>query len=72
MTESKVSNPVPLEFIERKIYLIRNNKVMLSPDLAALYEVEPRDSLNGAGAVALAAAINTSAQFKQHYFVSTI
>jgi hypothetical protein len=30
------------EIIERKIYLIRGQKVMLSPDLAKLYGVEPR------------------------------
>lgn len=33
---------VPIEIIERKIYLIRGHKVMLSTDLAELYEVEPR------------------------------
>lgn len=32
----------PPEIIERRIYLIRGNKVMLSPDLAELYQVEPR------------------------------
>lgn len=31
---------VPLEIIERKIYLIRNKKVMLDKDLAKLYGVE--------------------------------
>ena len=30
------------EVIERKIYIIRGHKVMLSADLAELYEVEPR------------------------------
>ncbi|MBI3752722.1 MAG: ORF6N domain-containing protein [Deltaproteobacteria bacterium] len=30
------------EVIERKIYIIRGHKVMLSTDLAELYEVEPR------------------------------
>ncbi len=30
------------EAIERKIYIIRGHKVMLSTDLAELYEVEPR------------------------------
>ena len=34
--------PVPAERIERGILLIRGHKVMLSPDLAALYGVEPR------------------------------
>ncbi|OGL47697.1 MAG: DNA-binding protein [Candidatus Schekmanbacteria bacterium RBG_16_38_10] len=33
---------VPLEVIERKIYLIRGEKVMLSSDLAQLYGVEPK------------------------------
>lgn len=31
--------PVPLEMIERRIYLIRGQKVMLDADLAELYEV---------------------------------
>ncbi|OFV99950.1 MAG: hypothetical protein A3F68_10290 [Acidobacteria bacterium RIFCSPLOWO2_12_FULL_54_10] len=31
---------VPIEFIERKIYIIRGHKVMLDTDLAELYEVE--------------------------------
>ncbi|MCF6155347.1 MAG: ORF6N domain-containing protein [Candidatus Brocadia sp.] len=33
---------VPLETIERKIFLIRGQKVMLSTDLAELYSVEPK------------------------------
>ena len=33
---------IPIEFIENKIYLIRNKKVMLSVDLAELYGVETR------------------------------
>lgn len=33
---------VPIEAIERKIYWIRGRKVMLSPDLAELYGVEPK------------------------------
>ena len=33
---------VPSERIERRIYLIRGQKVMLSQDLAVLYDVEPR------------------------------
>ena len=37
----------PVEFIERKIYLIRGCKVMLDSDLAALYEV-PTKRLNEA------------------------
>jgi hypothetical protein len=38
---------VPVEFIERKIYLIRGCKVMLDSDLAELYEV-PTKRLNEA------------------------
>ncbi len=37
----KVSTVLP-ERIERRIYLIRGQKVLLSSDLALLYEVEPR------------------------------
>ncbi len=33
---------VPVEVIERRIYLIRGYKVMLSHDLAELYQVETR------------------------------
>jgi hypothetical protein len=33
---------MPIEIIEKKIYLIRNQKVMLSVDLAELYGVETR------------------------------
>ena len=33
---------IPVERIERRIFLIRGHKVMLSNDLAELYEVEPR------------------------------
>ena len=33
---------VPLEMIERRIYLIRGHKVMLDADLAELYGVETR------------------------------
>src|ERR1039457_4290904 len=33
---------VPIEVVAQRIYLIRGEKVMLSPDLAALYQVEPR------------------------------
>ena len=33
---------MPIEIIEKKIYLIRNQKVMLSVDLAELYDVETR------------------------------
>jgi ORF6N domain len=38
---------VPLEVIERKIYIIRGSKVMLDSDLAALYQV-PTKRLNEA------------------------
>jgi len=34
--------PVPVQFIERRIYLIRGQKVMLDSDLADLYQVETR------------------------------
>jgi phage regulator Rha-like protein len=34
--------PMPIELIERRIYLIRGCKVMLSTHLAELYSVEPR------------------------------
>jgi len=34
--------PVPAELIERRIYLIRGQEVMLSPDLADLYQIETR------------------------------
>ena len=37
-----MSHLVPIEIIEQKIYLIRGQKVMLSNDLALLYNVEPR------------------------------
>jgi ORF6N domain-containing protein len=33
---------VPAERIESRIFMLRGHKVMLSPDLAELYEVEPR------------------------------
>jgi len=47
-TESRLAAaalPVPLETIERRIYLIRSQKVMLDRDLADLYQV-PTKSLN--------------------------
>jgi len=34
--------PVPVELVERRIYLIRGQKVMLDSDLADLYQVETR------------------------------
>jgi len=37
-----MTRPIPTERIESRIYLLRGHKVMLSPDLADLYEVEPR------------------------------
>jgi len=39
---SKDRSLIPLERIERSILLIRGHKVMLSNDLAELYQVEPR------------------------------
>ena len=43
MMKEKVKQAVlPIERIEAKIYLLRGEKVMLSPDLAELYLVEPR------------------------------
>ena len=39
--------PVPLELIQRRIYVIRGHKVMLDADLAELYEV-PTKRLNEA------------------------
>ena len=35
-------SPVPLERIENRIFILRGHRVMLSSDLAELYEVEPR------------------------------
>jgi hypothetical protein len=32
--------PVPVELVERRIYLIRGEKVMLDSDLAEIYQVE--------------------------------
>jgi hypothetical protein len=45
ITDREAANPnlpVPSELVERRIYSIRGQKVMLSPDLAELYEVETR------------------------------
>ena len=39
---SKKQTVIPLERIETHIFLLRGQKVMLSTDLAELYEVEPR------------------------------
>ena len=33
---------IPIERIEKRIFFLRGEKVMLSTDLAELYEVEPR------------------------------
>ena len=38
----KSAHLVPIEFIERRIYLMRGHKVMLDLDLAFLYGVETR------------------------------
>ena len=49
-TETKeliVTEVIPIELIERRIYLIRGQKVMLDADLADLYEV-PTKALNQA------------------------
>ena len=35
-------NLIAVERIEKRIFLLRGDKVMLSTDLAELYEVEPR------------------------------
>jgi len=43
--ESSKEVGVPVEVIERKIYLIRGRKVMLDRDMAALYRV-PTKRLN--------------------------
>jgi hypothetical protein len=37
-----MTRPLPAERVESRIYLLRGHKVMLSTDLADLYEVEPR------------------------------
>lgn len=39
---------IPSERIERRIFLLRGQKVMLSTDLAELYEVEPRSLVQAA------------------------
>jgi ORF6N domain len=44
---STVVRVIPVEFIERKIYLFRSQKVMLDSDLAGLYQV-PTKVLNQA------------------------
>lgn len=37
-----VTDIVPVEIVEQKIYLVRDHKVMLDRDLAELYGVETR------------------------------
>ncbi len=37
-----MKNIIPLELVEKRIYLVRGQKVMLDRDLAGLYEVETR------------------------------
>ena len=39
---SKIEALIPIETIERRILFIRGQKVMLSSDLAELYDVEPK------------------------------
>ena len=39
--------PVPVEMIERRIFLIRGHKVMRDSDLAELYGVETKSLLSG-------------------------
>src|SRR3989344_4848196 len=47
-TKAKIpALPMPVEFVERRIYLIRGQKVMLDSDLAELYQV-PTKRLNEA------------------------
>lgn len=41
-TSSTIQLAVPVEIIERRIYFIRGQKVMLDQDLAELYEVQNR------------------------------
>ena len=43
--------------IERRIFLLRGQKVMLSPDLAQLYDVEPRAHFHGAGVAMLSSVL---------------
>jgi hypothetical protein len=47
MPKKPEHGPIPLEIIERRIYLIRGQKVMFDFDLAALYQV-PTKALNQA------------------------
>ena len=42
MASSSEPQMIPVELIERRIYLIRGQKVMLDRDLAALYQVSTK------------------------------
>ena|SRR3989344_5447531 len=42
-TKNVQSLPVPIGIVERRIYLIRGQKVMLDSDLAELYQVETKN-----------------------------
>ena len=42
MSKSKRDSIIPVERIERRIYALRGQKVLLSHDLAQLYEVETK------------------------------
>jgi hypothetical protein len=42
MKSTIVKTNIPAERIEQRIFILRGHKVMLSTDLASLYEVEPR------------------------------
>ena len=37
-----MSEIIPVDVIQQKIYLVREHKIMLSIDLAELYRVEPK------------------------------
>ncbi len=45
LTSTIIDLPIPAEFIERRIYLVQRQKVMLDSDLAELYQV-PTKVLN--------------------------
>jgi hypothetical protein len=42
-----MDSDVPMDLVEAKIVFLRGQKVMLSPDLAYLYGVEPRTLIQG-------------------------
>jgi hypothetical protein len=56
MTKRKTPEPkeslIPIERIEKRIFL-RGDKVMLSTDLAELYEVEPRVLVQAVNAIVI-------------------